>query len=92
MLMDEESERRGKRDRRRGYRRLEALGNRHEYSSEIIWHFTCGQCDNWWSQSTTPINYDYQSLHFPVHKVLICPHCGTPNFVQPKPNLPGHKD
>jgi len=36
-------------------------------TSEIIWHFTCDSCKNWWSIS---------SMDGWKPKKLYCPHCG----------------
>jgi len=26
----------------------------HQYTCEVLYHFTCGVCENWWSYSVTP--------------------------------------
>jgi Zn finger protein HypA/HybF involved in hydrogenase expression len=41
----------------------------HEFSSEIIYHFVCGECKNWWSHAT-------DMIYTPVHQ-MSCPHCGV---------------
>ena len=41
----------------------------HRAVREIIWHFTCGHCANWWSYATMETGYQPQRL--------TCPHCGT---------------
>ena len=38
----------------------------HKFSKEVILHFRCGECDNWWSYATTE-GY--------VPKDFTCPHC-----------------
>tara|TARA_B100001750_G_scaffold26415_1_gene17483 strand:+ start:489 stop:710 length:222 start_codon:yes stop_codon:yes gene_type:complete len=46
-----------------------------EYTFELLYHFTCKQCKNWWSYSITPssnkvsFNIDDRPIH--------CMHCGT---------------
>ena len=46
-----------------------------EYTFELLYHFTCLQCKNWWSYSITPssnkvsMNIDDRAIN--------CMHCGT---------------
>jgi len=40
----------------------------HEFSSEKIYHFVCGECKNWWSHATDMV---YRRGHN-----MSCPHCG----------------
>ena len=46
-----------------------------EYTFELLYHFTCLQCKNWWSYSITPssnkvgLNIDDCAIN--------CMHCGT---------------
>ena len=46
-----------------------------EYTFELLYHFTCLQCKNWWSYSITPssnkvgLNIDDRAIN--------CMHCGT---------------
>jgi len=40
---------------------------KHTWTDEKIYHFTCGECKNWWSYAG----------HFRNWKsVMTCPHCG----------------
>jgi len=40
---------------------------KHTWTDEKIYHFTCGECKNWWSYAG----------HFRHWKsVMTCPHCG----------------
>jgi len=41
----------------------------HEYSIEVLYHFNCGVCKNWWSYATTPAPHFIKDLELP--KVLI---------------------
>ena len=50
----------------------------HEYSWEILYHFNCGECKNWWSIATTENRYQWKN------KVMNCPHCGYRAKIQPK--------
>lgn len=50
----------------------------HTYTKEIIFHYTCSKCKNWWSYATTD-GYN------PV--VAYCPHCSTKD--SPAPADPG---
>ncbi len=40
---------------------------KHGYSIEVLYHFSCGKCQNWWSIG------DFQSGK---NNHLTCPHCG----------------
>jgi|TARA_Y100000114_G_scaffold150511_1_gene166114 hypothetical protein len=39
----------------------------HKASIEILWHFNCGACSNWWSYATIE-GYEPTKMK--------CPHCG----------------
>ena len=43
-------------------------------SKETIWHFTCSDCDNWWSYATVE--------SWRPKKDMWCPHCGEPHSTQ----------
>jgi C4-type Zn-finger protein len=46
----------------------------HQYTCEVLYHFTCGVCENWWSYSITPFVQPFEvSLD---DKPIYCPHCG----------------
>ena len=40
----------------------------HTFSMEKIYHFMCGECQNWWSHATDMV---YRHGHN-----MTCPHCG----------------
>tara|TARA_Y100000296_G_scaffold87176_1_gene130340 strand:- start:3407 stop:3574 length:168 start_codon:yes stop_codon:yes gene_type:complete len=44
---------------------------KHTYTQELIFHFTCASCANWWSYATS-VDLKIDQLYPP----LICPHCG----------------
>ena len=49
----------------------------HQYTVEVLYHFTCGVCENWWSYAVTPF---VQPIEFDAglkkDEQLYCPHCG----------------
>ena len=45
------------------------MNKNHTYTKELILHFNCAECMNWWSDATTEIVYQKQSE-------MTCPHCG----------------
>ena len=49
---------------------------KHEYTVEILYHFNCGVCKNWWSYATTPV-YLKMELGLPKNIEYYCPHCGA---------------
>jgi transcription elongation factor Elf1 len=50
------------------------MSNQHEYTVEILYHFTCEFCSHWWSYAVTPF---VQPVEIGVtDKRLYCPHCG----------------
>ena len=48
---------------------------KHEYTVEILYHFTCGRCKMWWSWADTPSHLE---VHLPLSEddLVFCPHCG----------------
>jgi len=50
----------------------------HEYTTETIYHFNCGECSNWWSYAG--IIKDNQSRP----PSMTCPHCGYKTKVKLK--------
>ena len=50
----------------------------HEYSWELLYHFNCGECKNWWSYSTTETQYQWRD------QTMSCPHCGYRTNIKPK--------
>ena len=58
-----------------------AGGKEHFYTWERIYHFSCGNCRNWWSYATTEDSYKWKS------RKMSCPHCGHFSTIQPNPNI-----
>jgi DNA-directed RNA polymerase subunit RPC12/RpoP len=51
---------------------------------EVLYHYNCGECSNWWSYATTP-KQKYDNLEWGViGKYVYCPHCGTEAQVKVK--------
>ena len=61
----------------------------HQYTVELLFHFNCGTCKNWWSYATTPYclsgSIEYNSL--PENIDYYCPHCGVAEKVELKKNF-----
>ena len=55
-------------------------GKDHLYTWERIYHFSCGNCRNWWSYATT------EGLQGKSRK-MTCPHCGQYSAISPNPDL-----
>ena len=50
------------------------MSNQHQYTVEVIYHFTCGCCNNWGMYAVTPFA---QPFTFTLNDVrTYCPHCG----------------
>ena len=58
-----------------------AGGKEHFYTWERIYHFSCGNCRNWWSYATTEDSYKWKS------RKMTCPHCGQYSTIQPNPDM-----
>ena len=58
-----------------------AGGKEHFYTWERIYHFSCGNCRNWWSYATTEDSYKWKS------RKMTCPHCGHFTNIQPNPDM-----
>ena len=56
-------------------------GKAHFYTWERIYHFSCGNCRNWWSYATTEDSYKWKS------RKMTCPHCGHYTNIQPNPDM-----
>ena len=50
----------------------------HKYTSELIYHFTCGKCSQWWSYASS------ENGSIPDEYEMNCPHCGHETTVEPK--------
>ena len=48
----------------------------HPYVYEILYHFNCGECKNWWSYAKTPARERYSLDEDMTGKYMHCPHCG----------------
>ena len=55
--------------------------NHHLYSWERIYHFSCGNCKNWWSYATSEDSYTWKS------RKMCCPHCSYYSTIQPTSNI-----
>ena len=50
------------------------ISDHHQYTVEVLYHFTCGSCEAWWSYAVTPFIKPYE---FALEdKAIYCPHCG----------------
>ena len=67
------------------------MNSKHKYTVELLFHFNCGTCQNWWSYATTPYclsgSIEYNSL--PEHIDYYCPHCGAAEKVEIKGGFAG---
>ena len=52
------------------------MSNQHEYTCEILYHFTCGFCNKWWSYSVTPFVQPLEIGTDITDEKIYCPHCG----------------
>ena len=53
----------------------------HLYTWERIYHFSCGNCKNWWSYATTEDSYAWKSRR------MTCPHCNHHSTIRPNPDM-----
>ena len=51
---------------------------RHKYTTERIFHFTCGKCSQWWSYASS------EDGAMPDYYEMNCPHCGSLGIVDKK--------
>ena len=56
-------------------------GKVHFYTWERIYHFSCGNCRNWWSYATTEDSYTWKS------RKMTCPHCNYHSTLRPNPDM-----
>ena len=54
---------------------------KHTYTWERIYHFSCGNCKNWWSYATEEDSYKWKT------RKMNCPHCGYYTNIQPNPKF-----
>ena len=52
----------------------------HEYTLEVIFHFTCSKCCNWWSYASL------ENKNLPFGSRMYCPHCGQKSNLKKKEN------
>ena len=50
----------------------------HEYTWETLFHFSCGECKNWWSYAGI---IEANNIHSPS---MTCPHCGYKTNIKVK--------
>ena len=68
--------------------RITAVGGEkkdHLYTWERIYHFSCGNCKNWWSYATEE-EREIQIYNRKSRK-MTCPHCGHYTKIQPNPKF-----
>ena len=64
--------------------RITAVGGEtkdHFYTWERIYHFSCGNCKNWWSYATSEDSYSWKSRN------MTCPHCAYHTKIEPNPEM-----
>ena len=49
----------------------------HNFVYEVLYHYNCGDCGNWWSYATTPNKKDNNLEWAMSGKYVYCPHCGS---------------
>jgi len=60
----------------------------HEYTIEILYHYTCGYCKGWWSHALTPtVNKNKEIKFDSPSRLAFCPHCGEDGEVKIKDNF-----
>jgi len=61
---------------------------RHQYTVEVLYHFTCNYCHEWWSYAFTPTKLHDQPLMLPDDEPFWCPHCGNQSKLKVKDGFP----
>mgnify|MGYP006409071697 CR=1 FL=1 len=51
---------------------------KHTFTTELIYHFTCVNCLNWWSWADSNFN------NIPHKYKMNCPHCGIERHIRKK--------
>tara|TARA_Y100001951_G_C11069277_1_gene145168 strand:- start:160 stop:456 length:297 start_codon:yes stop_codon:yes gene_type:complete len=59
----------------------------HRYTAEIIYHFECDLCHQWWSYAVTPTSLTNYNMNLPSDEKVHCMHCGQTKEVEVKPNV-----
>ena len=62
---------------------------RHTWTSERIYHFTCGSCKNWWSYALQTEYFGWRTPKCPYWNCknwtqFTCPHCGHKSKTETK--------
>ena len=58
---------------------------KHEYTVEVLYHFTCSRCQMWWSWASTPTtSIKKYPLPLPEDELVFCPHCGKKDELKVK--------
>ena len=62
---------------------------RHTWTSERIYHFTCGSCKNWWSYALQTEYFGWRTPNCPYWNwknwtQFTCPHCGHKDITETK--------
>ena len=63
------------------------LDSKHEYTIEILYHFTCAVCQEWWSWAHTPGKMEI-NLTLPDNEKVWCPQCGHTQTLKVKKGFP----
>ena len=53
----------------------------HAYTYEVIFHFNCGEGNNWWSYATS---WEFKENWAWKNPEMSCPHCGHKSKIEPK--------
>jgi len=59
----------------------------HQFTVEVLYHFNCGRCQNWWSCGSTPTETTSNITWGIVGKYFHCPHCGHETDAEIKENF-----
>jgi len=59
----------------------------HRYTVEILYHFECDLCHQWWSYAVTPTSLTDYNLTLSNDEKVHCMHCGQTKEVEVKPNV-----